>query len=131
MKKDKKIFKGVFSLIVSQVIVKIFGLVYKLYLANKNGFGDSGNAIYNSGYQIYALLLTISSIGVPNAVSKLVSEKYYSGNRIEIHKILKSALVVFFIVGTVFSIVLALSAEFISENLLSIKEAKKIFQICL
>ena len=28
-----------------------------------------------SGYQIYALLLTVSSIGVPNAISKMISEK--------------------------------------------------------
>ena len=37
--------------------------------------GDEGNAIYSGGYQIYAILLTISSIGVPNAISKLVSER--------------------------------------------------------
>lgn len=112
------------SLIISQGIVKIFGLVYKLYLANKQGFGDCGNAIYNSGYQIYALLLTISSIGVPNAVSKLVSEKYYSGNKIEIIKIVKSSLFLFSIVGIIFSIALAMSADFISDKLLNIKEAK-------
>ena len=57
----------------SQVIIKIIGLIYKLYLTNKKGFGDMGNAIYGSSFQIYALFLTISSIGVPNAISKLVS----------------------------------------------------------
>ena len=31
--------------------------------------------IVAAGYQIYAMLLTISSIGVPNAISKLVSER--------------------------------------------------------
>ena len=33
-------------------------------------FGDKGNGICASGYQIYALLLTLSSIGVPSAISK-------------------------------------------------------------
>ena len=62
--------KGILSLVISQILIKIFGVIYSLYMTNKSGFGDEGNAIYMSGYQIYALLLTISSIGVPNAISK-------------------------------------------------------------
>ena len=77
MKNKNKILNGVISLIIAQCIVKILGLVYKLYLANKPGFGDWGNAIYNSVYQIYALLITISSIVVPNAVAKLIEEKLF------------------------------------------------------
>ena len=67
--------KGILSLVISQILIKIFGVIYSLYMTNKSGFGDEGNAIYMSGYQIYALLLTISSIGVPNAISKIISEK--------------------------------------------------------
>lgn len=74
-RKTESFMKGVFVLMVSQVLIKILGLVYKMYLTNREGFGDAGNAIYSGGYQIYALLLTISSIGVPNAISKLVSER--------------------------------------------------------
>ena len=79
IKKDnKKIAKqsfmqGVFALIFSQVIIKILGFAYKWYLTNKEGFGDKGNAVYSAGFSIYALLLTLSSTGVPNAVAKLVS----------------------------------------------------------
>ena len=67
--------QNVAILMISQVFIKIVGLVYKIYLTNREGFGDTGNAIYNSGYQIYALLLALSSTGVPNAISKMVSEK--------------------------------------------------------
>ena len=79
IKKDnKKITKqsfmqGVMALMFSQAIIKVLGLVYKWYLTNREGFGDSGNAIYSAGFSIYALLLTLSSTGVPNAVAKLVS----------------------------------------------------------
>lgn len=139
MKKRNYIFNGVVALIISQCIVKILGLVYKLYLANKQGFGDSGNAIYNSGYQIYALLLTISSIGVPNAVAKLIAEKRFCGDEKEIAKILKSSLIIFSIIGITGSLILAISANLISNNLLNIKEAKytiialspAIFNVCL
>lgn len=102
MKKKKESFmQGVLALMVSQVLIKLLGLLYKLYLTNKEGFGDEGNAIYNSGYQIYALLLTLSSIGVPNAVSKLVSERISVGNYKGAHRIFKIALITFAIIGLI------------------------------
>lgn len=73
--KAEGFMKSVLVLMISQVAIKLLGFVYRVYLTNRQGFGDEGNAIYSGGYQIYALLLTISSIGVPNAISKLVSEK--------------------------------------------------------
>ena len=77
-KENKKTTKqgfmqGVLALMFSQIIIKVLGLGYKWYLTNKEGFGDKGNAIYSAGFSIYALLLTLSSTGVPNAVAKLVS----------------------------------------------------------
>ena len=87
--------QGVLALMFSQVLIKLLGLVYKLYLTNKEGFGDAGNAIYSSGFQIYALLLTLSSIGVPNAISKLVSEKESVGDHKGAHRIFKIAFVLF------------------------------------
>ena len=63
--------KGVFVLMISQILVKVLGIVYKLYLTNREGFGDKGNAIYSSGFQIYALFLTISSVGIPRSTCKI------------------------------------------------------------
>ena len=63
--KKESFMQGVMTIMFSQILIKVLGLIYTLYLTNRDGFGDAGNAIYISGYQIYALLLTISSIGVP------------------------------------------------------------------
>lgn len=73
--KKETFLQGVITLIFSQVLIKLLGLIYTLYLTNRSGFGDRGNGIVAAGYQIYAMLLTISSIGVPNAISKLVAER--------------------------------------------------------
>lgn len=62
-------------LMFSQILIKILGLVYRLVIMNVPGFGDLGNGYYSAGYQIYAVLLTISSQGIPSAISRLVSEK--------------------------------------------------------
>ena len=70
-----RFIKSICSLVFSQVLIKVFGMIYTLYLTNKVGFGDKGNAIYMSGYQIYSLMLTVSSIGIPNAMAKLIAEK--------------------------------------------------------
>ena len=71
--KKETFMQSVITLIFSQVLIKVLGLVY--YLTNREGFGDKGNGIVSASYQIYAMLLTISSIGVPNAIAKLVSER--------------------------------------------------------
>lgn len=73
--KKQSFMQGILAIMFSQIVIKVLGLIYKLYLTNKSGFGDEGNAIYSSGFHIYALLLTLSSIGVPNAIAKLVSER--------------------------------------------------------
>ena len=73
MKKNKQSFmQGVMVLMLSQIIIKFVGLIYKIYLTNKEGFGDAGNAIYSAGFQIYTLFLAISSIGASNTVSQMI-----------------------------------------------------------
>lgn len=105
-RKKESFMQGVISLMFSQILIKILGLVYTLYLTNKEGFGDAGNAIYSSGYQIYALLLTLSSIGVPNAISKLVSERTAVGDHKGANRIFKIAFATFSIIGLVGTLLL-------------------------
>lgn len=124
LKQKESFMQGILALMFSQVLIKILGLVYKLYLTNKQGFGDAGNAIYNSGFQIYALLLTISSIGVPNAVAKLVSEKISIGNYRGANRIFKIAFFTFAIIGAICSTILFLGAKNIANIYLEISEAE-------
>ena len=124
IKRKNYIMKGIISLLISQILIKIIGLAYKLYLTNKEGFGDVGNAIYSSGFQIYALLLTLSSTGVPNALSKLVSERLALGDTKGAHRIFKISFIVFAFIGMCGCTILFISAEFIATYLIQIPEAK-------
>ena len=126
IKKDKKetFIGSVIILIISQIFIKLLGLAYRLYLTNKEGFGDIGNAIYGSGYQIYALLLTLSSVGVPNAISKLISERISVGNIKSANKLLKISFVFFGMIGLLGTILLYLSSKYLANNLLQIPEAE-------
>lgn len=122
--KKEGFMKGVVILLLSQLIIKILGLAYRMYITNREGFGDKGNAIYSSGFQVYALLLTLCSIGVPNAISKLVSERVAIGDHKGAHKIFKIAIVTFGFIGFLCSMILFLGARVIAYNWLQIPEAE-------
>ena len=119
-----RFIKSIVSLIFSQAIIKVFGLVYTLYITNKTGFGDKGNAIYMSGYQIYLLILTISMIGIPNSMSKLIAEKEALRDFRNQKRILYAACLIFGSIGFIGTVILNVFSGFISEEILEIEEAK-------
>ena len=121
--KKESFMQGVLALMVSQVLIKFLGFAYKWYLTNKDGFGDEGNAIYSAGFQIYALLLSISSIGVPNAVSKLVAERLSLGDTKGAHRIFKIAFATFGVIGLVGTLLLLCGAGTFA-NTMGIPEAE-------
>ena len=122
--KKETFVQSILVLMLSQVMIKLLGLAYKVYLTNKEGFGDIGNAIYNSGYQIYALLLAISSIGVPNAISKIVAERLAKGDKRGVKKIFRISIAFFALVGLAGSLILFFGANYISNVWLQIPEAE-------
>ena len=122
--KKTSFLKNIAILLVAHVFIKILGVINKIYLTNREGFGDEGNAIYSSAFQIYTLFLTISSIGIPNAVSKLVSERLAIGDSKGAHKIFKIAIISFGFVGFVSSIFVFTFAHTIACNWIQIPEAE-------
>lgn len=123
-RKKESFMQGVVTIMFSQVLIKVLGLVYTLYLTNRNGYGDTGNAISSGAYQIYALLLTVSSIGVPNAISKLISERVAIGDYRGAHRILKIGFATFAVIGLIGSMLLFFGAKTIATNWLQIPEAE-------
>ena len=130
MQKEKKKYKkesfmqSVFAMMFSQVLIKLLGLVYKMYLTNREGFGDEGNAIYSAGFYIYSLLLTLTSVGVPNAISKLVSERIALGDNKGANRIFKIAFFTFGLLGFIGTMILFFGAHYISNVILKIPESE-------
>ena len=108
--KKENFSKSIIYLLISQGMIKILGLVYSLYLINKPKFGDEGNAIYLSGYQIFIFMITFSSIGVSNAVSSIIAkcEDYNS-----LSKVFKSAVGLYVTI----SCISCLSLFFLSDSI--------------
>lgn len=126
--KKNNFLKNVLVLLFSQGIVKIVGIVYKLYLTNKLGYGDTGNALFAAAFQVYAIFLTVCSIGVPNAISSLVSEKFATGDNRGAYRILKVALVIFGTLGFISCCVLFSIAGIISNVYLQMPETETILR---
>lgn len=96
---ESNFWSGVLTIFGSQLLVKLLGLAYRLVITNIDGFGDIGNGYYNAGFQIYTLLLSLSSVGIPSAISKLVAQAEAAGNHRRSEEIFRTAMALFFIIG--------------------------------
>lgn len=97
----------------SQIVIKLLGFMYRIVITNIDGFGNEGNGIYNYGYQIYVLLLALSSVGIPNAIAKLVSEKCATDDFKSAYRIFRCALILFAVIGAALGVGLYMAAPLI------------------
>ena len=81
------------------ILVRIIGVLYRSPVTSI--IGDEGNGYYSLAYNIYAMVLLISSYSIPMAVSKVVSGKLALKQYREAHKVFRCALLYVLIVGAV------------------------------
>ncbi|MBP3485835.1 MAG: oligosaccharide flippase family protein, partial [Oscillospiraceae bacterium] len=110
--KQNTFFGGAAILAAGILIVKLIGMFYKIPLINI--IGDQGTADFNNAYNIYAVLLTISTAGLPVAVSKLVSEANALGRRNQVRRTFRLALALFLALGAVSFLVMYFRADWLA-----------------
>lgn len=111
--KNNAFVKGAVVLIIFNLIGKVLGAVYRIPLANI--LGTVGMGKYHLVFPLYTLILTISTSGVPVAVSKLVAEFNAQGRFCESRKVLKIAIGVLLVVSLIGSAVVVFGAKFFSN----------------
>lgn len=89
---------------VTMVTAKLIGAVYKLPLLNI--LGDAGTTHFQVTYQIYAVLLAISTTGIPVALSSLVSSALARDRPSQAKRLFSVALPAFGLLGAVLSLVM-------------------------
>ncbi len=108
--KKKQSFLGGAAILASAVaIVKILGAVYKIPFGNI--VGPKGQTYFNVAYNIYNVLLTISTAGLPLAISKLTSQAHTQGRENQKRKIFSTAIWLFFAMGLVGTLLMFFGAE--------------------
>ncbi len=103
-------------LAVASIISRIIGLIYRIPM--NNIIGDVGNGYYSTAFDVYNVVLIISSYSLPQAVSKTVSAKVAKGQYRSVYQVLKGALLFAVIVGLAASLVVFFGAEYFTGQVL-------------
>ncbi len=106
------LLSGVLVLTIANILVKAFGLIYKVPLNAK--LGDEMINV-NAAASIYSVLYMISTAGVPVAVSVLVSECRAKGDVRRLKRVFRVSLITLLVVGAVGTGVMWLLARPISQ----------------
>lgn len=123
--KNKNLFfSGVLILTVSNIVIKVLGLLLKIPLTNM--IGEEGMAYFNLAYSIYKWFYMLSTAGLPVAVSIMVSEARMRNRRREVKRIYNVTLLLFVIIG-----LLGTSAMFFGSGLFASMQNTPNAQYCI
>ena len=94
-------FSGVLILTLSNLIVKVLGALLKVPLASESLLGNRGIGYYQAAYEIYVWFYTVSTVGLPIAVSIMISGARAKGRFNGSKRMFKVIFAVFLTIGIV------------------------------
>ncbi|MET3682696.1 O-antigen/teichoic acid export membrane protein [Alkalibacillus flavidus] len=110
---QSNIFKGTMMLTGANYLSKVLGLLYVIPFFAL--VGDAGGALYSYAYNPYQIFLTISSLGIPMAMSKFVA-KY---NALEDYQtkqtMFRSGLWFMVVTGVITFLIMFLTADWLAQ----------------
>lgn len=96
------------------IIVRIIGILYRSPLTGI--IGDEGNGYYSSAYNIYTIILLISSYSIPSAISKVIAQRLALREYRNAHRIFHCAILYVVIVGGIASLFTFFGAGLLVEE---------------
>lgn len=102
--KKQTFLHGAALLALAAVIVKVIGALYKLPL--NAIIGEQGFSYFYTAYDIYSVLLLVSTAGLPVAVSKMISQASSLGHYNQVRRIYRAARAIFLSLGVVSSLLM-------------------------
>ena len=104
--KKQNFLHGAAILAAGVVVMKILGAIYKIPL--NNILGDTGYGYFNLAYTIYNVLLTISTAGLPVALSRMVAEADTLHRPRQVRRTFRVATVTLAAIGLILSLAMFL-----------------------
>ena len=95
--KKQNFLQGTALLALANVIVKVIGAVYKIPL--NAIIGEQGFGYFSTAYEIYSVLLMISTAGLPVAMSRMISEASARGHFGQVRRIYRTCNTIFLGLG--------------------------------
>ena len=95
--KKQNFLHGAMLLTIATAIVKVIGALYKIPL--KMIIGDTGYSYFVTAYDIYSVLLMISTAGLPIAMSRMISQVSALRRNSQVRRVYQTARTIFLILG--------------------------------
>lgn len=113
LEKKQSFLHGAALLAMATAVVKIIGALYKIPL--KMIIGDLGFGYFNTAYEIYSVLLMISTAGFPVAMSRMVSQAATLGHYNEVRRVYRTARAIFIGLGLVSALLMMLGCRILAN----------------
>ena len=104
--KKQNFLQGTALLAMATAIVKVIGAIYKIPL--NAIIGKQGFSYYSTAYEIYNVLLMISTAGLPVAMSRMISQANSLGHTNQIRRIYSTSRAIFLTLGIAGSLLMTL-----------------------
>ena len=104
--KKQNFLQGTALLAMATAIVKVIGAIYKIPL--NAIIGKQGFSYYSTAYEIYNVLLMISTAGLPVAMSRMISQASSLGHNNRIRRIYATSRAIFLGLGITGSLLMTL-----------------------
>ena len=114
--KKQNFLQGAALLAMATAVVKLIGAFYKIPL--KMIIGDQGYGYFITAYDVYNVLLLISTAGLPVAMSRLISQASALGNQNQVRKVYRTARAIFLGLGIVSSTFMVLASRWLANEVL-------------
>lgn len=101
-------------LAIAGIIVRIIGILYRSPLTSI--IGDEGNGYYSTAYNIYAIILLVSSYSIPGAISKEISQLLALKEYKNAHRFFRCTVIYVAVVGGLASILTFLFSGVLVSN---------------
>ena len=123
----KSFISGAVVLMVSGLIVRLMGFVYRIYLSNL--IGAEGIGLFQLISPIYSLIILTLTSGISISVSKMTAEQNAKGNYINIRRITRLSLIIVVTSGIIVSFLMLIFLNFIVNDI--IKDSRTYYSFLL
>lgn len=126
MSKKESFIKGTIILAVAALVARVLGLVQRVPLEHM--LNDVGDASFTIANNVYLMLLTVATAGIPSTLSKMVSERHALNKPAEAQRVYQAALIFAGAAGVVMTLLLYFGAPYYATHVAEVPESAAAIQ---
>ncbi len=109
---QKEFMKNATVMTATALILRAIGIIFRIYLSGR--VGAEGMGLYQLVFSVYVLLSTFASTGICTAVARLVTDELVCGSSKTVCRVLRRAVPLCIVAGTVSAVLIFVFAKPVS-----------------